>query len=69
MGAIDELALECINFSRPLNQQELWNRYEKLCNRRNVTPLVGQLKQALKRLWKSGQIRLTEEGVTKVRPK
>lgn len=63
-GPVD-ITYEAIYASRPTTADELWERYQKLCNKSRVLPLWGQMRTALKTLYKQGRIKTVGEGEAK----
>ena len=54
--SIDEIVLDCLNRTRPIDAQEFILRYERLCKKIKVMPLIGQAETALRRLKSEGKI-------------
>lgn len=61
LEGIPALVHECLLKTRGIDANELNERYTKLCNKRRVLPLWGQVQTALKRLLANGLIRTNDD--------
>lgn len=53
---IDDVILECILKTRYQDEDELWDRFRKRCDRLKIYPMWGQLREGLGRLKKAGKL-------------
>jgi hypothetical protein len=56
------VALESVLKTRAIDANECWQRFEKLCKRRTILPLWGQLQTAIGYLRRAGAVKVTGEG-------
>lgn len=63
---IDDLVLECLPRTRFIGESAFWTKYERLCGKRQVVPLAGQVKTALRRLVQEKKIIVNTHGARKV---
>jgi hypothetical protein len=54
--SIDDLTLICILKTRHQDEGELWQRFQKTCDRQGVLAMWDQLRESLKRLKAAGTI-------------
>jgi hypothetical protein len=62
---IESLVLECLPRTRWASERAFWERYNRLCAKWDVLPLMGQVKTTLRRLKHEGKIIVTREGARK----
>jgi len=63
---IDALVLECLPRTQFASESVFWTKYERLCERRNILALPGQVKTALRRLKQEGKVIVSARGARKV---
>jgi hypothetical protein len=66
LTTIDDMILACLPRTRAIDEAAFWGKYERLCNKHKVLPLVGPVQIALRRLRKEGKIVIKDQKARRV---